>query len=95
MRRAAVSLVLGWVLALVSVDPASAAVTPPAAIANPLDLIGDGLGAVKDVVLGGLTWSAETAGRFITTTLQGIADALIPDSWAAHGADPNESSQHA
>lgn len=56
-------------------------------ILDPTGLIGDGLGAIKDVVVGGLTWSAETAGRFITTTLQGIADALIPDSWAAHGAD--------
>jgi hypothetical protein len=56
-------------------------------ILDPTGLIDDGLGAVKDVVLGGLTWSAETAGRFITTTLQGIADALIPDSWATHGAD--------
>ncbi|MHB8657713.1 MAG: hypothetical protein ACYC91_07115 [Solirubrobacteraceae bacterium] len=48
-------------------------------------LLGGVFHAIAGVVLGGLSWTVDVAGKFILTTLGGLIRLLIPASWAHDG----------
>jgi len=84
-RRWAIWLLAG---ALPLVLPAAAAAATAGGglpIADVLGIggkVGDLLGSIKSVVVGGVEWTTDVAAKFIINTLGGLVDLLIPDSWA-------------
>jgi hypothetical protein len=91
--RQHVPLACPLAVTLLLAAPATALADSPHVMLTPAILgpIGHAIGgvfhAIAGVVLGGLKWTVDLAGKFILATLGGLIRLLIPRSWAQQGLE--------
>ena len=76
------------IAAPLAVAPAALASTPHIVLAPAfLGFLGGVFHSITSVLLGGLNWTVDVAGKFILATLGGLIRLLIPASWARDGLE--------